>query len=73
MKDNIHGKPGEGETHYTCTSTPLEKTPESEKEYISTVILNEEYERQTGTKVSSDPIVRVIQHEQTIRRSKTKD
>lgn len=58
------------ETHYTCTSTSLDKTPGSRPEHISMEVLNKLHEEQTGTPISSDLIVARIQREQAIMRHK---
>lgn len=58
------------ETHGTCTSTDLDKTPGSKPEHIDVSVLNELYKNQTGTSISSDPVVARIQREQAIVRDK---
>jgi hypothetical protein len=58
----------EVETHYTCTSTPLENTAGSKKERISTKTLDEEVKKRAP--LAEDPLARIIQWEQAERRSK---
>lgn len=59
------------ETHNTCTSNEeLEKTPGSQRESISTDVLNGLYKQQHGAPISSDPVVARIQREQAIVRDK---
>lgn len=58
------------ETHYTCTSTPLDKTPGSRPEHINMEVLNKLHEEQTGTPISSDLIVARIQREHALARHK---
>lgn len=62
----------EGETHYTCTSTPLSEEPGSRPEHISTSRLDRLHEEQTGVPISNDPVVAVIQREQALVRHKRK-
>lgn len=57
-------------THYTCTSTPLDRTPGSRPEHISMDVLDKLHEEQTGTPISSDLIVARIQREQALVRHK---
>ena len=64
MSDNII------ETHATCTSTPLDRTPGSSPEHINMSVLNELYRNQTGVNVSDDPVVARIQREQALVRDK---
>lgn len=58
------------ETHYTCTSTPLENTPGSKREYISTDSLDKETLKRAP--LAQNSFSRLIQREQTIRKSKIK-
>jgi hypothetical protein len=57
-------------THYTCTSTPLSKTPGSNPEHISRGVLDKIHLERYGVKVSDDPAVAIIQRERVIRDSK---
>jgi len=57
-------------THYTCTSTPLDKTEGSRTEHISVKVLNRLHETQTGTPISDNPAVAIIQREKAIMRDK---
>lgn len=59
-----------GLLHYTCTSTPLDKTLGSRPEYINMEVLDKLHEQQTGTSISTDPVVARIQREQAIMRNK---
>lgn len=64
MADNIQ------ETHGTCTSTDLDKTPGSKPEHINTEVLDTLYRKQTGVDISSNPVIARIQREQAIVRDK---
>lgn len=55
-----------GETHGTCTSTPLDQTPGSSPEHINTEVLDILHKEKTGVGISSDPTVARIQREQAL-------
>jgi hypothetical protein len=61
------------ETHYTCTSTTLDKTLGSRPEHINMDVLNRLHEEQTNTPISSDLAVARIQREQAIMRHKREE
>ena len=66
MSKRIEGDlPGE-ETHSTCTSTPLSDEQGSSPEHIFIKRLDQLHKEKTGTKISSDPVVAVIQREQAL-------
>lgn len=58
------------EIHGTCTSTDLDQTSGSKPELINANVLNDLYKKQTGVKISSDPVVARIQREQAIVKDK---
>lgn len=60
----------EPQLHYTCTSTPLEKEPGSKREWINKERLDALYKEQTGTPISNDPAVAIIQREQALVKHK---
>lgn len=60
----------ERETHGTCTSTDLDRTPGSSPEHINVDILNRLHQDQTGSAISDNPVVARIQREQAIARDK---
>lgn len=62
---------GAKDQHITCTSTPLEGEPGSQREAIDKGLLDKLYQKFFGHAVSDDPVVRNIQHEQAIRRHKS--
>lgn len=56
--------------HGTCTSSPLEGTAGSVRESIDMNTLDRLHYKQTGTKISDDPVVARIQREQALVRHK---
>lgn len=50
------------ETHETCASTPLDKTKGSRPEHINKNLLDQLYEEQTGTPISSDPVASTLRY-----------
>jgi hypothetical protein len=60
------------ETHETCTSTDLDKTPGSSPEHINKEVLNKLHESQTGLPISTNPVVARLQREQALTRDKMK-
>ncbi|KKR10795.1 MAG: hypothetical protein UT39_C0015G0008 [Candidatus Woesebacteria bacterium GW2011_GWA1_39_21] len=55
--------------HYTCTSSALGRQL-GDKENIPEELVNKLHVEQTGTSISNDPVVALIQREQALRRSK---
>jgi hypothetical protein len=70
MNDKDKDKNNDQGTHYTCTSTRLDQTPGSQAEHIDISALNKVHEQQTGTPISKNRVVALIQQEQAIARDK---
>lgn len=60
------------ETHETCISTDLDKTPGSSPEHINKEVLNNLHKIQTGVPISINPAVARLQREQALARDKMK-
>lgn len=60
------------ETHETCTSTDLDKTPGSSPEHINKEVLNKLHESQTGVPISTNLAAARLQREQALARDKMK-
>jgi hypothetical protein len=70
MTEQISASTGSKDQHITCTSTPLEKEGDSEREKIDNSVLKKWFLELFGYPMSDDPIVANIQSEQAITKHK---